>query len=320
MSFLGHVLLSCHFYPCVLQCKIYTGWFILINFSLKLGFLPQLFFFFGATSISVNQHYSWVWCFPPSFELLTAIQLIKRRRRRGEETREESPVSISKIIDSGTSLEFRTDRVNGWDVKRKVKCNFNDIDTCNSWEPLHESMLYLSTKNSVSYSYTHRQLSIMSIPTFNQSNYQEDTLWVGIFGSVSGNRAHVESDVDTSLSFWRSMNALADLRESKLTFRYSWLLLSNNLQNLRRPVNARYLWYVSGRAWGHVPSLSPSFMPFSLRKSCGCWTILSGSSKLSRWWLDIIYCPSGRIRVASVKTCEVFAYRSSYSRAKIAFV
>jgi hypothetical protein len=81
--------------------------------------------------------------------------------------------------------------------------------------------------------------------------------------------AHVESDVDI-LKEHECSGEPMDLRESELTFLYSWLLLSNTLQTLLRPVESLMcIWQ------GPCPSRSSSFMPFSLWKFS-----LSGSSRL----------------------------------------
>lgn len=134
-----------------------------------------------------------------------------------------------------------------------------------------------------------------------------------IFGSVSGNRAHIESDVDISLSFWRSMNALVGLRESELSFRYSWLLLSYSLQRLRR----KNLWCVFGK--------DRIGLMFRLEALLSCRSVYGSpadveqrqeAATISMMALNglILFAQvveKLKNQVVNLKTCEVFAYSTS---------
>jgi hypothetical protein len=87
------------------------------------------------------------------------------------------------------------------------------------------------------------------------------------------------------------MNALAYLHESELPFRYSWLLLSNSLQNLRRPVDAIYLWCVSRKdrmRRGAMSVLKPFFHAVQFTEIVGMLDTFVGKREYICLWTFLI--------------------------------
>ncbi|KAF8173105.1 hypothetical protein BJ912DRAFT_992764 [Pholiota molesta] len=106
----------------------------------------------------------------------------------------------------------------------------------------------LSIRPSAAYSSTHRRLSTMSVPTFDQvrkctapiwqnEDYQTDILWAGVFGSVARN----QSDVDflIVLKEHERSGEPIDLRE-------------NLAEACGREISLMCIWQGPDWAWGHV--------------------------------------------------------------------